>query len=134
MGVVELDLMLLFLVLSAFVMLSYLGIPVWWSLLATIFFALVYLGLRYPRGKPDWRYSFKETSYIVMTLMTMFVFIIAIQAALLTLGSNIPPAVELLVFFIVMPVMVILFILGLFFPHGKAFRLDGKSGLGEKDS
>jgi hypothetical protein len=126
--------MLLFLVLSAFVLLSYLGIPVWWSLLATIFFALVYLGLRYPRGKPDWRYSFKETSYIVMTLMTMFVFIIAIQAALLTLGSNIPPAVELLVFFIVMPVMVILFVLGLFFPHGKAFRLDGQKGMGDGDS
>ena len=134
MEVIELDLMLLFLVLSAFVILSYLGIPVWWALLATIFFALVYLGLRYPRGKPDWRYSFKETSYIVMTLMTMFVFIIAIQAALLTLGSNMPPAVELLVFFIVMPVMVILFVLGLFFPHGKAFRLDGQKGLTEKDS
>jgi hypothetical protein len=125
--------MLLFLVLGAFVLLSWLGIPVWWSLVITIFFAMVYLGLRYPRGKTDWRYSFKETSYIIMTLITMFVFIIAIQTALLTIGSDLPPAVELLVFFIVMPLMTILFILGLVFPHGKALKLKGK-GLGEKDA
>ncbi|UCG68987.1 MAG: hypothetical protein JSV09_14565 [Thermoplasmata archaeon] len=122
------DLMLLFLILGGFVILLWLGIPLLWALCIIIFLGMVYLGLRYPRGKADWKYSFRETVYVVMTIITMMVFIIAIQAALLSIGSNIPSAVSLLMFFIIMPCMIILFLLGLFFPNGKAFNLKGTEG------
>jgi hypothetical protein len=119
----NLDWMFLFLVLGGFVILLWLGVPIWWALCIIIFFGLVYLGLRYPRGKEDWRYNFRETLYIVMTLITMFIFIIAIQAALRSIGGNLPSAVTLLTYVIIMPVMIILFLLGLFFPSGKVFNL-----------
>jgi len=122
MEAIELDLMLLFLMLMAFVILIWLGVPIWWALCIIIFFGLVYLGLRYPRGKADWRYSFRETLYIVMTLITMLIFITAIQAALRSMGGNLPSAMEIIVLFIVMPCMVILFLLGLFFPQGRAIK------------
>jgi hypothetical protein len=128
---INLDFMLLFLMLIAYVLLLWLGIPIWWSLCITAFIGLVYLGLRYPRGKADWRFSFRETLYIVMTLLTMFIFIMAIQAALVNLGENLPSAVYLLLFFIIMPAMVILFLLGLFFPHGKAINLKKMEKPGE---
>jgi hypothetical protein len=117
------DLMLLFLILGGFVILSWLGIPILWAICVIIFLGMVYLGLRYPRGKADWKYSFRETVYVVMTLITMMVFIIAIQTALVSIGGNIPSAIWLLMFFIIMPCMIILFLLGLFFPNGKAFNL-----------
>lgn len=122
------DLMLLFLVLGGFVILIWLGVPLLWALIIIIFLGMVYLGLRYPRGKADWKYSFRETMYVVMTLITMFVFIIAIQTALMNIGSNLPSAVSLLLFFVIMPVMVILFLFGLFFPNGKAFNLKKTEG------
>ena len=121
MEVHNLDLMLLFIMLMAYVLLLWLGIPIWWSLLVAAFMGLLYLGLRYPRGKEDWRFSFKETLYMVMTLMTMFIFIMAIQEALGAIGGDLPSSMDLLLFFIVLPAMMILFLLGLFFPHGKAF-------------
>ncbi|UCE74058.1 MAG: hypothetical protein JSV56_13730 [Methanomassiliicoccales archaeon] len=125
MEAVDLDLMLLFLMLIAYILLLWLGIPIWWSLCITAFIGLLYLGLRYPKGKADWRSSFRETLYIVMTLITMFIFIMAIQAALRSIGNALPSAVEILLFFIVMPSMMILFLLGLFFPCGKALKLRG---------
>ena len=97
-----------------------------------IFFGLLYLGLRYPRGKADWRFSFRESIYIIMTLITMIIFIIAIQAALVNLGGNLPSAVEIFLFFIVMPAMMILFLLGLFFPNGKAIRLKNADSMDKK--
>jgi hypothetical protein len=117
--------MLLFIMLMAYVLLLWLGIPIWWSLLVAAFMGLLYLGLRYPRGKADWRFSFKETLYMVMTLMTMFIFIMAIQEALGAIGGNLPSAMQILVFFIIIPGLLILFLLGLFFPHGKAFNFKG---------
>jgi hypothetical protein len=119
----DLDWMFLFLVLGGFVILLWLGVPIWWALCIIIFFGLVYLGLRYPRGRKDWHYNFRESLYIVMTLITMFIFIIAIQAALRSIGGNLPSAVTILTFFIIMPCMIILFLLGLFFPYGKPFKL-----------
>jgi hypothetical protein len=56
-----------------------------------------------------------------MTLFTMFIFILAIQAALQSIGGDLPSAIHLLLFFMVLPAMFILFLLGLFLPHGKAF-------------
>jgi hypothetical protein len=97
-----------------------------------ILFGLLYLGLRYPKGKADWRFSFRESLYIVMTLITMIIFIIAIQAALVNLGGNLPSEVEILLFFIVMPAMMILFLLGLFFPSGKAIKLKNTDSVNEK--
>jgi hypothetical protein len=131
MGEINLDFMLLFLTLISYVLLLWLGIPIWWSLCITAFCALVYLGLRYPRGKADWRFSFKETLYIVMTLMTMFVFIIAVQTALVNLGESIPSSIDLLLYFIILPAMMILFLLGLFFPQGKALKLKNMEKPGE---
>lgn len=125
MGVVDLDFMLVFLMLISYVLLIWLGVPLWWSLCITSFVGLIYLGLRYPRGKVDWRYSFKESLYMVMTLMTMFIFIMAIQEALQGIGGNLPSAVDILLYFILIPGLLILFLLGLFFPHGKAFNLKG---------
>jgi len=119
----DLDWMFLFLVLGGFVILLWLGIPIWWALCIIIFFGLLYLGLRYPRGKVDWHYNFRESLYIIMTLITMFIFIIAIQTALRSIGSNLPSAVSILTFFIIIPCMIILFLLGLFFPFGKPFKL-----------
>lgn len=119
----DLDWMFLFLVLGGFVILLWLGIPIWWALCIIIFFGLLYLGLRYPRGKADWRYNFRESLYIIMTLITMFIFIIAIQTALRSIGGNLPSAVSILTFFIIIPSMIILFLLGLFFPVGKPFKL-----------
>jgi hypothetical protein len=115
--------MLLFLMLLAYVLLLWLGVPLWWSLCIMIFIGLLYLGLRYPRGKADWRYSFRESLYMVMTLITMIIFVSAIQAALANLGGNLPSEIEILLFFIVMPAMMIFFVLGLFFPHGKTLKL-----------
>lgn len=123
MGVDFLDWMLMFLVLGGFVILLWLGIPLLWALIFIIFFALTYLGLRYPRGKEDWRYSFRETAYVVMTLITMFIFIIAIQTALVNIGGNLPSGITILTYYVIIPVMIILFLLGLFFPGGKAFTL-----------
>ena len=54
-GVDALDIMLLFLILGAYVILLWLGIPLWWALCVVIIFGLIYLGLRYPRGKEDFR-------------------------------------------------------------------------------
>jgi hypothetical protein len=116
------DWMLTFLMLTGFVVLLWLGIPLLWALLMIIFLGLTYLGLRYPRGKEDWRYSFRETAYVLMTLITMFIFIIAIQTAMLNIGT-LPSNIYILVFFIIAPCMLILFLLGLFFPAGKAFKL-----------
>lgn len=126
------DFMLLFLMLMAYVLLLWLGVPIWWSLCIMIFIGLLYLGLRYPKGKADWRYSFRESLYIIMTLITMIIFIIAIQAALVNLGGNLPSSVEILLFFIVMPAMMILFLLGLFFPHGKAIKLKNADNMDKK--
>ncbi len=128
-GVDCLDFMLLFLLLGGYVILLWLGIPLWWALCIVIFFGLVYLGLRYPRGKKDWRYSFSETLYTLMTLITMFIFIMAIQAALVSIGGSIPSAITILTLFIVMPIMMMLFLLGLFFPFGKHFSLRKSNGM-----
>ena len=126
------EFMLLFLMLVSYVLLLWLGIPIWWSLCIMILFGLLYLGLRYPKGKADWLFSFRESLYIVMTLITMIIFIIAIQAALVNLGGNLPSTVEILLFFIVMPAMMILFLLGLFFPSGKAIKLKNTDGVDKK--
>jgi hypothetical protein len=123
--------MLLFLILGAYVILLWLGIPLWWALCIVIIFGLIYLGLRYPRGKQDWRYSFTETLYMVMTLITMFIFIMAIQAALVSIGGNLPSAINILILFIVMPIMMILFLLGLFFPIGKRIALRRTKNMGK---
>lgn len=123
--------MYLFLMLGGFVILLWLGVPILWALCIVIIFGLIYLGLRYPRGKEDWHYSFRETLYIVMTLITMFIFIIAIQTALRNIGGNLPSAVQILLFFIIVPCMIILFLLGLFFPSGKAFELRRTEGMGK---
>jgi hypothetical protein len=40
-----------------------------------------------------------------------------------SIGGNLPSAVSILTFFIIMPCMIILFLLGLFFPYGKPFKL-----------
>jgi hypothetical protein len=121
-GADDMDWMLTFLMLTGFVLLLWLGIPLLWALCMIIFIGLTYLGIRYPRGKEDWHYSFRETAYVVMTLITMFIFIIAIQAALINIGA-LPSDIYIFVFFIITPCMVILFLLGLFFPAGKAFKL-----------
>lgn len=126
------DFMLLFLMLMAYVLLLWLGVPLWWSLCIMVIIGLLYLGLRYPRGKADWRYSFRESLYMVMTLVTMIIFVSAIQAALVNLGGNLPSAVDILLFLIVMPVMMIFFLLGLFFPHGKAIKLKSAGDAEEK--
>lgn len=115
--------------LGSFVILLWLGVPLWWALLVTIFFGMIYLGLRYPRGKKDWRYSSHETMYIIMTLIMMVVFIMAIQAALRTLGGNLPSMIEILTLFIIMPIMIILFLLGLFYPAGKVLKLRNTHGM-----
>lgn len=127
----DLDWMLLFLILGGFVILLWLGVPLWWALCIIIIFGLIYLGLRYPRGKEDWRYSFQETLYVVMTLITMFIFIIAIQAALRNIGADLPSAITILTLFVIMPCMLILFLLGLFFPSGKRLRLRKTQGTGK---
>jgi hypothetical protein len=125
------DFMLLFLILGGHVILLWLGIPLWWALCMVIIFGLIYLGLRYPRGKQDWRYSFTETFYMLMTLITMLIFIMAIQAALVSIGGNIPSAITILTLFIVMPVMMVLFLLGLFFPIGKRIHLRRTQNMGK---
>jgi hypothetical protein len=130
----DLDFMLVFLMLIAYVLLLWLGIPIWWSLCITSFMGLVYLGLRYPRGKADWRYSFKETLYMVMTLITMFIFIMAVQEALRAIAGNIPSALDILLFFLVIPGLLILFLLGLYFPHGKALKLRGAGDFDKKST
>jgi hypothetical protein len=134
MEAIDLDLMLVFLMLISYVLLLWLGIPIWWSLFITSFVGLIFLGLRYPRGKADWRYSFKESLYMVMTLMTMFIFIMAIQEALRGIGGNLPSAIDILLYFILIPGLLILFLLGLFFPNGKAFFVKGASDFDKKST
>jgi peptidoglycan biosynthesis protein MviN/MurJ (putative lipid II flippase) len=109
------DKTLLVVATAAFILGLGLGIGPAWTAGATLVAVLLYLGLRYPRGRADWKYPPIESIYMVSTLVTMlvFVYVIYVSAAVLDLpwDSGLAMGVAALAFLVML-------LLGMFYPAG----------------
>jgi len=117
------DTFLIVVAAAAFMLGLGLGIGLAWTAGATVVAVLFYIGLRYPRGKADWKYPPVESLYMLSTLVTMlvFVYVIYLSAAVLDLpwDNQLAIGVAALAFLVML-------LLGLFFPSGGKMPLRGK--------
>ncbi len=108
---------------AAFMVGLALGLGPVWTVGATVVAVLFYAGVRYPRGRADWKHSPVESIYMLSTLATMlvFVYVIYISAAVLDLpwDSQLAVGVAALAFLVML-------LLGLFYPAGGKMPLRGK--------
>jgi len=114
------DVFLLVLVTVCFILGITFGLSPIWLIGSTVLVLLIYLGLQYPNGLKDWKYSSIETLYTLSTMVTMLlmVYVIHLSATAIKIpGSNeITIAVTLLGF-------MVLFLMGLFYPVGSKLRI-----------
>jgi hypothetical protein len=82
---------------------------------STVLVVLIYIALRYPRGRQDWKQNPLETIYTISTMVTMLLMIYIIYLA----GTSLmlPDAMQLLTAIAALAFMV-MFLLGLFYPGG----------------
>ncbi len=117
------DTFLLVVATAAFMLGLGLGIGVAWTVGATVLSVLIYVGLRYPRGRSDWKHPPLESIYMLSTLVTMllFVYVIYLSAAALKLpwDSQLAIGVAALAFMVML-------LLGLFYPSGGRLPLRGR--------
>jgi len=109
------DTFLILVATAAFILCLSLGLGLLWTVGVTVLAVLAYIGLRYPRGRADWKHQPVESLYMLSTLLTMllFVYVIYASAAVLDLpwDSGLAVGVAALAF-------AVMLLLGLFFPSG----------------
>jgi len=117
------DTFLLVVATAAFMLGLGLGFGMVWTVGATVMVVLIYVGLRYPRGRADWKHPPMETVYMLSTLVTMllFVYVIYLSAAALKLpwDNQLAIGVAALAFMVML-------LLGLFYPSGGRLPLRGR--------
>ena len=117
------DTFLIVVTTAAFMLGLGLGIGLVWTVGVTVVAVLFYIGLRYPRGRADWKHPPVESLYMLSTLVTMlvFVYVIYLSAAVLDLpwDSQLAIGTAALAFLVMM-------LLGLFFPSGGKLPLRGR--------
>ena len=96
------------------------GLTPVWLVGTTALVLLLYLGLRYPRGRADWKHTPLETAYTLSTMVTMnlFVYVIYLSATVLRL----PGSGELTVALAALGFMA-MFLAGLLYPAGGKWPL-----------
>jgi len=121
-GAVETDKFLLLFVTAAFLAGLWMGLGPVWVVGSTIMAVLIYIALRYPRGRPDWKYGPVETVYTLSTMVTMLLMVYIIYLAG---ASLIPPGGMQLLTAIAALGFMVMFLLGLFYPGGRGLQSRG---------
>jgi len=114
------DIFLLVLATAAFVTGLSIGVPPVWLIGSTVIVLMIYIGLRYPRGRADWKYSSIETIYMLSTMVTMLLLVYIIFMAATSI--RIPNSMMLSLAIAALAFMV-MFLLGMFYPSGGKFSL-----------
>jgi len=120
---IETDKFLLILATAAFLAGLWMGLGPIWVLGTTIIAVLIYIALRYPRGRPDWKQGSVETIHTISTMVTMLLMVYIVYLAGTSL--KLPGAMQLTTAIAALAFMV-MFLLGLFFPESPRSPLGGK--------
>jgi hypothetical protein len=87
-----------------------------WLLGSTVIVLLIYMGLRYPRGRADWKYGAIESLFTLSTMVTMLLLVYIIFMAATSI--RLPNSMELSMAIAALAFMG-MFLLGLFYPSGR---------------
>lgn len=110
------DIVMLVLLALAFVgLLSILKVPILWCIVMVLLLALIYLAVRHPHGRKDWQHDLRTSLSFVVTsvllILMLYVMYIAVGA------FRMPPLVTI-VMWLSGTIIVLLALLGMFFPEG----------------
>lgn len=122
-----------------------------WTIIILVLACLIYISLRYPRGKEDWTQPLGANLYLlIMAIVIMFIFISVNPGEIHILDSSLTyrnPAdtswvpewswvvqldAPVLVFSMIMITMIFLIILGLLIPSIQELRKEGVGATGEE--
>jgi small-conductance mechanosensitive channel len=77
--------------------------------------ALIYIAVRHPRGRKDWEHDIRTSVYFIVTALLL---ITMLYVMYLAAGSIMLPPVVTMVIWLAVGMLILLVILGIFFPHG----------------
>jgi len=120
---VETDKFIMVVATGAFLAGLWMGLDTVWVLGTTVLVVLMYIALRYPRGKADWKQGPVETVYTISTMVTMLLMVYVIYLAGTSL--RLPGAMQITTAIAALAFMV-MFLLGLFYPQRPQLPFIGK--------
>jgi signal transduction histidine kinase len=75
------ELVFLLVVFLVFLLLYIGGVPLAWMAIITVFIAFLYIALRYPRGKADWKEGARGSLYLLFTLFVLLLMVYLVVTA-----------------------------------------------------